>query len=90
MPANEKTIAVSNVPGDRGDRWVRILADIDRKNHFLKAGEKMSLQFIGVVGSGIESNSAIDDIRLHKTPCEFVCPSDQVQGSTSPISGFGF
>ena len=77
LPAAEKTIAVSNVPGDRGDRWVRILADIDREKHFLKAGEKMSLQFIGVVGSGIESNSAIDDIRLHKTPCRFVCPSDQ-------------
>ena len=61
------------VEGNRGDKWIRTIKDISALNLALNPGEKMQIQFIGIVGTGVKSDSAIDDVRLHKSTCANVC-----------------
>ena len=70
-------MAVSVGRGDKGDAWRRVTKDINAQNFAIVAGERLQFQFIGVVGSGVKSDSAIDDVRLHKTRCDQLCPEHQ-------------
>lgn len=81
------TMAVSIGKGDKGDVWKRVIRDINQTNFYIQPNERLQLQFIGIVGNGVKSDSAIDDVRLHKTTCDRLCPVEQFTCDATTSTG---